>query len=95
METAGSREARKAFNRMRGNRRTLPPGVHTKGKTADRSRQNGMGHRAPSTTNGNGRRRPAQATRTNRGGFPIGHKAPSTTQGSGKRVKSKRNRQNS
>lgn len=84
METAGSKQAKKAFNRMHGTHRSMPPGVHTKGKTADNGHQNGMGHKAPATTKGNGRRMASQKTRSGPG-FATGHKAPSMTHGHGKR----------
>lgn len=44
--------------------------------------QHGMGHKAPSTTKGQGRRMASQSTRKGPG-FPMGHKAKSTSHGRG------------
>lgn len=95
METKGTKQARRAFNRMTGTRRSMPPGTHSKGKTGIKDGNNGLGHRAPATTNGQGVRRASQATKKNGAGFPTGHRAPSTTLGQGTRKKSQKTGQRS
>jgi len=85
--------AKRAFNKMHGSSRTKPSGALTKGKTANSAgTNNGLGHKAPGITSGNGKRRASQKTVTQKGGFTTGHKAAATTTGSGKRMKSQRTR---
>ena len=86
METAGTKMAKRAFNKMHGNGRTMSPGVKTKGKNMTQPASKATGHRATSITMGRGNRKAAQKTRMQTAGFRTGHKAPNATNGRGKRM---------
>jgi hypothetical protein len=86
METAGSKQAKRAFNKMTGNGRTKPAGAITKGKTYQAASKL-TGHKAPGITKGSGNRKAAQATRSGRQGAMPGVPA-STTTGGGRKMHS-------
>ena len=86
METAGSKQAKRAFNKMQGSGRTKPAGAITKGKTHQAASKL-TGHKAPGITMGSGNRKHAQPTRSVRPGGLKGIPA-STTTGGGRKMHS-------
>lgn len=79
--------AKKAFHRMTTGK--AKP-TTTKGRTGSVGHQNGMGHKAPGITRGNGVRKPSQPTRQTPSW--TGGKAPSVTNGRGQRIRNQKTR---
>lgn len=83
METAGTKKARKAFNKMHPGKSAPKAGHgHTKGKVGSGRSSNVTGHKAPNATKGKGTAMRPGGTRSGPG-FVTGHKAKNTTHGKG------------